>query len=119
MPKRNQFTDLMMVNGYTFNGKKLQIDGAEFAKTLSDPGNPNQLIDDLTAVMYRIAISPSSKAQLKKDILLSGQLNDQYWTDAWNTFITTPGNASNTTSVKNKIRDLIKYLMNLAEYQLS
>lgn len=119
LPKRNQFTDLMMVNGYTFNGKKLQIDGAEFAKTLSDPGNPNQLIDDLTAVMYRIAISPSSKAQLKKDILLSGQLNDQYWTDAWNTFITTPGNASNTTSVKNKIRDLIKYLMNLAEYQLS
>jgi len=119
LPKRNQFTDLMMVNGYTFNGKKLQIDGAEFAKTLSDPGNPNQLIDDLTALMYRITISPSSKAQLKKDILLSGQLNDQYWTDAWNTFITTPGNASNTTSVKNKIRDLIKYLMNLAEYQLS
>lgn len=119
LPKRNQFTDLMMVNGYTFNGKKLQIDGAEFAKTLSDPGNPNQLIDDLTALMYRITISPSSKAQLKKDILLSGQLNDQYWTDAWNIFITTPGNASNTTSVKNKIRDLIKYLMNLAEYQLS
>ncbi|MBL7759893.1 MAG: DUF1800 domain-containing protein [Sediminibacterium sp.] len=119
LPKRNQFTDLMMVNGYTFNGKKLQIDGAELVKFLSDPANPNQLIDDLTAVMYRINISPASKAQLKKDILLSGQLNDQYWTDAWNTFISTPGNASNTTSVKNKIRDLIKYLMNLAEYQLA
>ncbi len=119
LPKRNQFTDLMMVNGYTFNGKKLQIDGVELVKFLSDPANPNQLIDDLTAVMYRINISPASKAQLKKDILLSGQLNDQYWTDAWNTFISTPGNASNTTSVKNKIRDLIKYLMNLAEYQLA
>ncbi len=119
LPKRNQFTDSMIVNGYTFNGKKLQIDGAEFAKTLSDPGNPNQLIDDLTAAIYRINISATSKAQLKKDILLSGQSNDQYWTDAWNTFITTPGNTSNTTSVKNKIRDLIKYLMNLAEYQLA
>lgn len=119
LPKRNQFTDVMIVNGYTFNGKKLQIDGAEFAKTVSNPGNPNQLIDDLTAIMYRINISATSKAQLKKDILLSGQVNDQYWTDAWNTFITTPGNTSNTTSVKNKIRDLIKYLMNLAEYQLA
>lgn len=119
LPKRNQFTDVMIVNGYTFNGKKLQIDGAEFAKTVSNPGDPNQLIDDLTAIMYRVNISATSKAQLKKDILLSGQVNDQYWTDAWNTFITTPGNTSNTTSVKNKIRDLIKYLMNLAEYQLA
>ncbi|HJV18860.1 MAG TPA: DUF1800 domain-containing protein [Sediminibacterium sp.] len=119
LPKRNQFTDVMVMNGYTFNGKKLQVDGAEFVKTLSDPGNPNQLIDDLTARIYRINISAASKAQLKKDILLSGQQNDQYWTDAWNTFMTTPGNTTNTTSVKNKIRDLIKYLMNLAEYQLA
>ena len=32
LPKRNQFTDTMAVNGYTFNGKKIIIDGAEFAK---------------------------------------------------------------------------------------
>jgi len=119
LPKRNQFTDTMIVSGYTFTGKKLQIDGAEFAKTLSNPRDPNSLIDDLTAVMFRIDISAASKAQLKRDILLSGQSTDFYWTEAWDLFISNPLNATNTISVKNKLRDLIKYLMNLAEYQLA
>ena len=61
----------------------------------------------------------ASKAQLKRDILLSGQSSDHYWTDAWNLFISTPSNTANATTVRNKVRDLIKYLMNLAEYQLA
>jgi uncharacterized protein (DUF1800 family) len=119
LPKRNQFTDTLIVSGYTFNGKKIQIDSAEYAKTLSNPSNPNQLIDDLVAALFRLDLSASSKAQLKRDILLSGQTNDIYWTDAWNLFISTPTNTANATTVRNKLRDLIKYLMNLAEYQLA
>ena len=56
---------------------------------------------------------------LKKDILLNGQSLDIYWTQAWDLYISTPTNAANTTSVRTKIRDLVKYLMNLAEYQLA
>ncbi len=119
LPKRNQFTDTMVVNGYTFNGKKLIIDGAEFVKKFTNPRDPNALLDQLLASIYRIDLSAASRAQLKKDILLSGQTSDYYWSDAWDLFIANPANTANTTSVKNKIRDLIKYLMNLAEYQLS
>jgi uncharacterized protein (DUF1800 family) len=119
LPKRNQFSDTLVVNGYTFNSKKIVIDGAEYAKTLSNPRDPNVLINDLVAAMYRIDISAASKAQLKRDILLAGQSTDIYWTEAWDLFIATPTNTTNATSVRNKLRDLIKYLMNLAEYQLS
>lgn len=119
LPKRNQFTDIMVVNGYTFSGNKMIIDGAEFAKTLTNPGDPNQLINDLTKLMYRLDLSAASKAQIKKDILLGGQSEDYYWTNAWNQFINNPGDMANTTTVRNYIRDLIKYLMNLAEYQLA
>lgn len=119
LPKRNQFTDAMISNGYTFNGKKMQIDAATFVQTLSDPGNPNKLIDDLLKLMFRIDISAASKNQLKTDILLGGQSTDFYWTDAWNTFISNPGNASNTNTVKTRLRDLIKYFMDLSEYQLA
>lgn len=119
LPKRNQFTDTLMVNGYTYNGKKLQVDGAEYAKTLSNPRDPNSLITDLTAAIFSVDISAESKAQLKKDILLSGQSTDFYWTEAWDLYISNPANTTNTVSVKNKIRDLMKYLMNLAEYQLA
>ncbi|MCK9401801.1 MAG: DUF1800 domain-containing protein [Chitinophagaceae bacterium] len=119
LPKRNQFTDTMIVNGYTFNGKKLQIDAVSFAKTLPNPGDPNRLIDDLLKAIYRIDISPASKNQLKTDILLGGQSLDHYWTDAWNLYVSSPGDMANTATVKNRLRDLIKYFMDLSEYQLA
>jgi uncharacterized protein (DUF1800 family) len=119
LPKRNQFTDTMVVSGYTFNTKKIQVDGTEFAKTLDNPSDPNLLIADACKYLLGVDISTASKNQIKKDILLGGQITDNYWTDAWNTFITTPTNTANTTIVKNRLRDLIKYLMDLSEYQLS
>lgn len=119
LPKRNQFTDTMVVNGYTFNGNKFQIDVLAYAATLTNPGNPNQLITDMVNHLYRIDISAASKNQLKTDILLGGQSSDYYWTDAWNTYQSNPGNTANTTTVRNRLRDLIKYLMDLSEYQLA
>ena len=119
LPKRNQFTDTMVVSGYTYNGKKIVVDGSEFAKLLPNPSNPNALIDDSLKYLYRIGLSATLKAQIKKDILLSGQITDGYWTDAWNLFISTPSNVANTTTVKNKLRDLYKYFMDLSEYQLA
>lgn len=119
LPKRNQFTDTMLVSGYTFSSKKIQLDPLAYAKTFSNPGDPNVFIAELTERLLGLDISAASKAQLKKDILLSGQSLDIYWTQAWDLYISTPTNAANTTSVRTKIRDLVKYLMNLAEYQLA
>lgn len=119
LPKRNQFTDVMLQTGYTFNSKKIQIDGAAFAKLLPNPADPNELINDSIAFLYRIDLSAASKQQLKKDILLAGQSQDYYWSQAWNTFINNPSNTANTTDVRNKLRDLYKYLLSLAEYQLA
>jgi uncharacterized protein (DUF1800 family) len=119
LPKRNQFTDTMLVSGYTYNSKKIIFDPLEYAKTFAAPGDPNAFIAELTIRLLGLDISAASKAQLKKDILLSGQSTDIYWTQAWDLYISTPTNTANTTSVRTKIRDLIKYLMNLAEYQLA
>ncbi len=119
LPKRNQFTDTMIVSGYTLSAKKIQIDGVAFAQSFASPGDPNKLIDDVVKFLLRVDISAASKKQIKTDILLGGQSTDSYWTDAWNLFITTPTNTSNATIVKNRLRDLIKYFMDLSEYQLA
>jgi hypothetical protein len=119
LPKRNQFSDTMLVSGYTFNSKKIQLDPLAYAKTFSNPSDPNAFIAELTERLLGLDISAASKAQLKKDILLNGQSLDIYWTQAWDLYISTPTNTANTTSVRTKIRDLVKYLMNLAEYQLA
>jgi uncharacterized protein (DUF1800 family) len=117
-PKRVQFTDTMCLSGYTFNAKKIIVDGIAYAQTLSNPGDPNILLNDVLKYLFRIDLSATSKAQIKKDILLGGQLTDSYWTDIWVTYINQPTNTANTTLVKNRLRDLLKYCMDLAEFQL-
>jgi uncharacterized protein (DUF1800 family) len=119
LPKRNQFTDTMAASGYTVGGKKIAIDGTLLFKQFPSPEDPNALVSNLSNFILRIPLSAASLKQIKTDILLSGQANDAYWTDAWTLFTTTPGNTANTTTVRNRVRDIIKYLMNLAEYQLA
>lgn len=117
-PKRVQFTDNMCVSGYTFNGKKIIVDGIAYAQSLSNPGDPNVLLNDVLKYLFRIDLSATSKAQIKKDILLGGQSTDGYWTDIWLTYINQPTNTTNTTLVRNRLRDLLKYCMDLSEFQL-
>jgi len=119
LPKRNQFTDTMIGNGYTRNGKKIVINAVTFTQTLSNPGDPNALINDVLAIIYRVPLSDSAKQQLKQQILLSGQTQDYYWTNAWNAYVADPANQSNFTIVNNRLKSLYQYLMNLSEYQLS
>jgi len=119
LPKRERFTDTLIENGYTRNGKTLKIDPIAFAKKLSNAGDPNVLIDDSLAILYRVPLSDTSKATIKTNILLSGQAQDYYWTNAWNAYLANPSDMAAFQTVYNRLRDLYKYLMNLAEYQLA
>ncbi len=119
LPKRNQFTDTMVLNGYTRNMKKIIIDVIAFTKTLSNPGDPNILINDALAILYRVPLSDTSRQSIKQSILLTGQTQDYYWTNAWNAYIADPTNNSAITIISNRLKSLYQYLMNLSEYQLS
>lgn len=118
LPKRIQYLDYLVVTGYTFSGYKMVVDGVAFIKKFSAPGDPNKLIDALTEHLLVVPISPAHKNQLKRDILLSGQNMDYYWTDAWNLYVSNPSNMSNTKYVTTAVNNLIKYLVDLPEYQL-
>lgn len=118
LPKRNQFTDIMTNSGYTRNGFRMQFDFIAYVKTLSNPGNPNDLIDDALKYIYRLSLSPQVKQQTKTQILLSNQQYDYYWTNAWDAYIANP-NTANYTIINTRLKDLFRYLMNLSEYQLS
>lgn len=119
LPKRNQFTDVMVSNGYTAQGRKTQFEVLPVVAAFPNAGNPNAVVQGLADLLLGLPLSTSSREQLKRDILLSGQTSDHYWTDAWNLYSTNPANTNNTNNVRNKLRDLAKYLMNLAEFQLS
>ena len=117
-PRRNLFTDTMIGPGYTRSGQKIIIDPVSFTKKLSNPSDPNILMNDALRIFFRIDLSAASKTALKNQILLSNQAQDYYWTNAWAAYISNP-TAANYQVVYTRLRDLYKYLMDLAEYQLS
>ncbi len=119
LPKRNQFTDIMITNGYTRNGRKIIIDAVGFTQTLSNPGDPNALIDDALSILYRVPLSATAKQQMKEQILLSNQSQDYYWTNAWSAYIANPTDQATFNIVNTRLKSLYQFLMNLAEYQLS
>lgn len=118
-PKRNQFTDTLVVNGYTNNSKKVIIDPVAYAKSMPNAADPNMLIADIVEHLYQVPLSQTARNQVKKDILLSGQDQDYYWSNAWNAHIASPADMMAYTAVYTRLRDLLKYFMNLAEYHLA
>jgi len=118
LPKRIQYLDSLVTNGYTVSGFKVVVDGLAYVKKMAAPRDPNKLIDELADHVLGIPISAQHKAQLKRDILLSGQSDDLYWATAWDLYISTPSNAANTKYVTTAITNLIKYMVDLPEYQL-
>lgn len=118
-PKRNQYTDTLIASGYTKNGKKIQIDVVGFAKKMANPEEPNLLIAQSLEILYKVPVSTELIQQVKKDILLSGQSTDFYWTELWNTMIQKPTDTNTLNMVTTRLRNLYKYLLALPEYQLA
>lgn len=119
LPKRNQFCDIMINTGYTRAKKTLKVEPILFAQSLSNPADPNILVSEAVRYLLALSLSPESMAQMKKDILLGGQISDHYWSDAWAKYLSTPGDKANTEIVKSKLSSLYHYLTSQAEYQLS
>ena len=107
--------------GFARGQLKLLADPFLFAKSLSDPGNPEALINESVQLLYAVDMPEKEKKYMKEGILLSnlqGKMSDHYWTDAWQKMINNPDDAANKKDVTNKLRNLYKYIMNLPQYQL-
>ncbi len=118
LPKRIQYLDTLVAVGYTFGGFKMVVDSVSWIKLFPNPADPNSLVEALCVHLLGIDISAAHKAQLKTDFLLAGQSQDYYWTDAWELFLSTPSNMANSKHVSTAVTSLIKYLVDLPEYQL-
>jgi uncharacterized protein (DUF1800 family) len=118
LPKRNQITDIMVVSGYRAGSDRLQINPLTFAEKFSRVANPSDFIDDLVQHMFTLDVSAEQKEYMRS-ILLSGQVQDYHWTDAWNAYINDKNDTMKQNVVGVRLIMLFKYLMNLSEFQLS
>lgn len=88
-----------------------------FTKILDDPFDPNSLILEATNLLLGIPINEDVRNDLKT-ILLSGQEQDYYWTDAWAIYIGDESNMEAKNIVEWRLKQLYIHLLQLGEYQL-
>lgn len=118
LPKRNQISDYLIQFGYNVGSYKLKIDTLHFAKKFTNVADPVKFIDDLLQYMHTLEVEQAQKDYMRS-ILLSGQVKDEYWTNAWNDYYNDQNNDTFQSVVGLRLIQLIKYLMNLSEFQLS
>ena len=119
-PKRVNFIDKFFTNtGISLgNSKKLVIDVLKITDQFgSDAGDPNKLIDAVLELLYRVPVSVTFK-NYAKNILLSGQSSDYYWSDAWEAYKSNP-NTTNTTTVNTRLQTFYKFIVDQPEFHLS
>ncbi|MBS1919157.1 MAG: DUF1800 domain-containing protein [Bacteroidetes bacterium] len=102
LPKRADYTDALVEDDV--------IDVRAFANYSSNPADPNQLVNDITALMLRYPLSANSKNYVKNRFLLNNTSNDAIWTNAWN--------SNNNTLINSSLKEMFKFLMNLPEFHL-
>ena len=82
----------------------------------SDASNPVTLVADLANLLYPTTLS-MAQLQTLHDTLLPG-LPDYEWTTEWTAFINNPTDKVAKAAVSTKLTNLLKYMLELAEYQL-
>ena len=117
MRSRSVFTDVLSLYSFTGRNASININHIATATQMTDPGEPNVLIDELLSMMLPVEI-PEGKKSFMKSILLSGQTSDYYWTEAWDAYVANPTDQMAVETVRTRLMFLHKYIMNLAEYQL-
>ena len=120
LQKRVLFTNqLAMDGGYQLdeNYGKTYIDVIELAKQTSNPGDINVIINEWCELAYPLPMPDEAKAQFKQ-VVLNG-LPDYEWTAEWNDYMADSTNETKEKAVTDKLRALAKYMLAMAEYQLS
>lgn len=115
--KRQAFINTIL-NGYTNSSQRSIADVVILARRFANPGDPNALIQDMTTYFLRMPLSQATHDRLKTDILLTGQTQDSYWTNAWNAYLNNPFNTTLYNDMYSRLRNLVSYFMNMEEYHL-
>lgn len=116
--RRAQFTDQLLKSyGYDIYGFKMKIEVLKLTQKFTNPGDPNQLVQEAVDFLLREDLLTETKTFLK-GFLLTGQTNDDYWTTAWNNYIADPNNTTKRDIVVSRLTGMYKYILNMPEYQL-
>ena len=103
--------------GLKFNGHYIRFDFVHFVHQLQNPDNPDKLIEDCMKLLCAVEISHTDKIKLKS-LLLSSQITEKYWEDAWRKYEANPENAEFRSVVEIRLRVFFGKIISMPEYQM-
>lgn len=121
--KRQAFIDKTL-NGQnlSYNGltTRIQINYISFIQQFDQAtcADPNLLVADCVNYLFPFELSTEQLEIIKTKTLLSNQIGDYYWTNAWNAYLSNP-TTNNKSVVDIRLKSLVGTLIKLSEYQLT
>jgi len=116
LPQKAIFSDRILSYGWTKQGYKLAADPIGVAELVSNPGDPNILINEWATLFLPISLTQVQIDYLK-DILIPG-LPDFEWTLEWNKYKDNPGDQNQKQAVEAVLRSVLKAMLRMPEYYL-
>jgi len=116
-PLRMEFTDMILSSGFNAGTTtNIAVDILTFTKQYTNASDPDMFVNYVASLIFGVDISDAEHSNLTS-ILLSGQVNNSYWTLAWDNYLNDPNN-ENTTVVNNRLTALLITMLRLPEHQL-
>lgn len=113
----NRYTIMVyMLFGFDVNGNQFEIDYLNFTRNsgaISDPSDPNKVVDELTNDLYPFGVD-AAKREILKANLTDGDV-DYYWTQEWLNYI----NTNDDTVVQPRLLSLYSAILQSPEFQMS
>jgi uncharacterized protein (DUF1800 family) len=123
MPPRANLGNTL-INGWTLTNRtnnttmRVTFDSVAFLQQFPNPETPEKVIDNLTQNFFAIDLTSEQKDELLTKVLVPN-LPAYEWTVEWNDFMKTPNDVQKKALIKSKLDGLIKYMMLIAEYQVT
>ncbi|MBI3788460.1 MAG: DUF1800 family protein, partial [Ignavibacteriales bacterium] len=118
LPQRGKFTDDLFK---ALPGSSTYVlNRVAYAASMSAPSDPFKLIDDFAADLFPIPLTQNQKDYLIYNAMGLRHGGEYDWTNAWDAYNAPGGNTSTNLSNLLKMLDpLLKFMLRMAEYQLT
>jgi uncharacterized protein (DUF1800 family) len=118
MPNRNGFTDAL-IYGSKYYGSPFTWETIDYVKKyVSIPSDGATLVKDLSNILFDKQMSDKQLTYLGETILMQGSPLYE-WNGIWQTYINNQTNTNAKNAVKNRLNTLLRFMLRMAEYQLS
>jgi uncharacterized protein (DUF1800 family) len=120
LPNRYAFTDLSLYGGSRFPAGAI-INTLAYTDSVSrNPDDPTALVNDIANDLFvAVPLSTEQKTFLRDTVLLNGgKITATQWKQLWTAYTANPSSATAQKPVADSIKNLMRYMFRLSEFQL-